>query len=161
MAKGLGALMAEMAMSEKKAALKHDPACPLCGEPMVGNGVVWSCVAHNAQHKEWLRSRQDAAFETSEAGEVVFFIDLRTAVDVRIDNWDPELQGALMAMAFVPEGGTALDDVWTFETRRGYARRTTFVASPPDNFAPGGWIPSDEDWLFLDWTGKGEGGNDA
>lgn len=45
MAKGLGAIIAEVALDQKRRALDslEAPACPLCGEPMENDGAGWFC----------------------------------------------------------------------------------------------------------------------
>ena len=75
MAKGFGGIMAEAAMAIRKAELKGNPACPICGEPMVGNGVVWSCLT---SHADYLESVKEQAYEANQDGQIVFTVDLRT-----------------------------------------------------------------------------------
>lgn len=49
MAKGLGAILVEMAVEERrrKLATLEAPACPVCGEPMTNDGVGWFCYSAN------------------------------------------------------------------------------------------------------------------
>lgn len=158
MAMGMGAILAKASMEMQREKQTGCPSCPLCGQPMESNGVVWSCVHGKADHQTWLWSRSKAAFKASEAGEIVFWLDLETAPKYRIDNWDPNMQGMIVAIALKPEG-KSLDDAWMFETRRGPGGATTFVATKPASGIDG-FFPSQDDWQLMKWTTQEGGENE-
>lgn len=150
MAKGMGGILAAASMEKRKELQEKNPSCPLCGEAMVFNGAVWSCIHGKADHQRWLRTLTGAAFEASKAGKIVFYVDLSTPPAARLDNWDPGLQGALLAIALKP-GGQSFEDAWIFESRRGPGGATTFVATEPKT-GQDWFLPSQADWEFADWV---------
>jgi len=146
MAKGLGAMLAELEIAASMAKCNEGMLvlCPLCGEEMAYNGVVWYC--NNPVHEEWLNDHSEAAYRYQKSGHPVFWRDLNTSRHNRY--WDPEMQGLIIAMT---ETG------WAFSTRRGGRGLTNFVVDSPD-----GWRHEDpetrcrppalEDWKFAEWV---------
>lgn len=138
-------------MAWAQSAQSQHPACPLCGEIMTYNGAAWFCYGGRVAHTAWLESRRSAAFDAQERGEVVFWVDIQTPPRYRRDNWDPSMQGIILART---ETG------WEFGTVRGANGVTNFrVDVPRDvNFypvEPRHDIPALDDWRWAEWTGKG------
>ena len=65
MAKGLGAIMSELAMMEKASTLENlkAPACPLCGEPMEDDGAGWFCYSGPDGKCPRMRALEDAMYQ--------------------------------------------------------------------------------------------------
>ena len=138
MAKGFGAMLADMDMARRAANAVAKPACPLCGIPMEYNGAVWYC-ASRALHDRELRSRQAAAFEQFEAGQLVFYPDMGYPQDQWL--WEPSLQGAILALGVIAGQQVAL-----FMATRGSMGATSFVA-----YIDEGVDVIAIQWVLADW----------
>ena len=126
--------------------VQNSIGCPLCSEPMQHNGVAWFCYSRRDEHSVWLYSRREAAYQYQLSGGVVFFVDLRTPPRQRPNNWDPDLQGAILAVS---------TDGWFFATIRGMNGVTNFRVTAPDGWD--GVIPQTVDWVWAEWTHGNEG----
>ncbi|MEM4204289.1 MAG: hypothetical protein QXS54_09505 [Candidatus Methanomethylicaceae archaeon] len=147
MAKGFGEIIAESHMMWLKSAQEENPQCPLCGEVMYFNGAVWSCRYNRESHLEWLHERRSAAYECQKEGGVVFYIDIQTPPAYRWQNWNPDMQGVILAVT---------EDGWSFETCRGDFGWTYFLVRAPETWDRRSPIapPRLKDWRWAEWTGK-------
>jgi len=99
MTKGFGAIMAEVSMAQEKANRDVTVACPLCGQPMTDEGVAFFCYHERDNHIADVISKQEAAYEYQKKGGVVFWLDISTSPQYRFENWNPDMQGVLLAVA--------------------------------------------------------------
>ena len=144
--KGFGAILAETAISARDARIKSTPVCPLCGEIMEGGSMGWFCYTNREEHTRWLAERREAAFKYQGAGNPLFYSDLTLSEDAvkKHINWDPEMQGVILAVQQI-NGETVF-----FMTVRGSYGRTNFRVDCPEN----GEIPPSDGWQWAEWTGR-------
>lgn len=135
MAKGFGAILAEVAMSMTAS---ETILCPLCGERMEFTGVAYFCHANEDEHASWLYERREAAYEYRAKGNPVFYRDLSMPAGMlrRNEGWEPDMQTVILA---VQESTGA-----KFMTVRGRAARTSFRVDKEAD-------PKGE-WTFADWV---------
>lgn len=145
MAKGFGQIMAEAHAAYVAAMQEKHPCCPLCGEVMYFNGAVWSCRYNRESHLEWLHKRRSSAYEYQQNGGVVFYVDIQTPPAYRWQNWNPDMQGVVLA---------ATENGWSFETCRGDFGRTNFLVRAPEDWDRRSPIepPNLDDWEWAEWT---------
>ena len=150
MGNSFGTLIVKLALSARQDAFAANPACPLCKEPMEGNGSAWFCSTPE-KHREWLRERMGAAYEAQSKGQPVFFADLKHSPSRIADHytWDPEMQGVILAVCPQPqENGQEVAPIF-FSTIRGFGGRTNFRIDYP---AKPGFVPQVEDWIWAEWA---------
>jgi len=150
MAKGFGAIMATAAQAIVASKQKTTPTCPLCGELMEENsmgGAPWFCYGGRDAHRNWLEEHRQAAYEYHQRGGVVFYIDLSTPEQYRRENWNPDMQGVIMAVALV-------DGVkFEFMTVRGGNGVTNFRVEHDAGQTPVEKMPVADDWRWAEWCG--------
>jgi hypothetical protein len=107
-------------------------------------GGAWFCYGGRDAHCAWLDGLRGSAYEYQERGGVVFHVDISTPARYRRDNWNPEMQGVLLA---VTESG------WQFSTVRGARAVTNFTVTSPYTDEKHN-VPAMHNWQWAEWTGK-------
>lgn len=137
MARGLGAIMALVAMAQKEIAIKNleAPACPLCGGAMQNDGAGWFC--YNGENNQ--------CPEIGHAGDLY-----RKAGAGYAD----EFQGETLA-AIVEDG----QPVVRLKTVRGPNAKTNLriFAEIPDEEIPA--FIATREWVWQDWLSEYDKGN--
>ena len=141
MSKGLGGIMAAVAMEEEKDRVEKGEgvACPSCGREMEFNGCAWFCRFDCIDEEAILTS----AYEALERGLWIGwgFKD--------IYDWDASIQGLVFAMV-MKEG----KPVVSFECVRGGRGRNAIriaTAGDNDNRADVPYLIKKYGWTWQDW----------
>ena len=150
MSRSFGSIMAEVAQNHLAMKQRGAPTCPLCGAPMEGHGDPWFCYGGRNEHRRWLESRRLAAFEYQQGGGVVFYRDLDTPARYRSQNWDPDMQGVILAVAEI--NGIR----FFFDAVRGENGVTNFRVTTDPAAEEINKFPAANDWQWAEWTKQGE-----